>query len=489
MPGPRMIVCATALAVCAFSTAAVATPVPAGPPTSLPEFTGAVAPAKPLAATIAPRHPFMARNPFSNIHNDPWMTDAYQSAGPLGRNLQATSGAHPPSLCGSLAFDRKGRIVSVCPRIGAGPQARIYDPSTLILAAYDLPDAPVPAGTPAFQNFAGGGYFFLDERDRIWSATKTRHVFVLDDRLVKVADYDLSRAVARDDQITSVLPDWQGRVWFVSKRRGVVGVLDPRTRKVRTIRLGEAIQNSFAVDRDGIYIASDTRLYRFNAGKRNVPVVDWKVRYKNSGVHKPGQADAGTGTTPTLFSGGDLVTITDNADPMNVVVYRTAKTLAKGVKRTLCETPVFAKGASATENSIIAAGRSLFVENNHGYQDPTGPNAGAPTTPGFARIDVGKRGCVVAWTNTTAAAPSVVSKLSTKTGLIYTYIAPPDPNGSQPWFWAAIDAHTGREAWRKLAGTGIAFNNNYTGLALGPDGTAYLGTVGGLQALRDGADR
>ncbi|MCW2966613.1 MAG: hypothetical protein JWM71_385, partial [Solirubrobacteraceae bacterium] len=29
-------------------------------------------------------------------------------------------------------------------------------------------------------------------------------------------------------------------------------------------------------------------------------------------------------------------------------------------------------------------------------------------------------------------------------------------------------------------------NNNYAGLALGPDGTAYVGTIGGMEALRDG---
>ena len=85
--------------------------------------------------------------------------------------------------------------------------------------------------------------------------------------------------------------------------------------------------------------------------------------------------------------------------------------------------------------------------------------------------------------------PTVVSKLSTKTGLIYTYITDRDSNGTQAWYWAAIDAKTGKEAWRKLAGTGLAFNNNYAGLSIGPDGTAYLGTFGGLQALRDGNAR
>ena len=85
------------------------------------------------------------------------------------------------------------------------------------------------------------------------------------------------------------------------------------------------------------------------------------------------------------------VAITDNADPMNVVVYRTAKKL-HGAKRVVCEVPVFEPGASATENSLITAGRSLIVENNYGYQDPLGANAGAVTEAGFARVDVNKSG-------------------------------------------------------------------------------------------------
>ena len=45
---------------------------------------------------------------------------------------------------------------------------------------------------------------------------------------------------------------------------------------------------------------------------------------------------------------------------------------------------------------------------------------------------------------------------------------------------------SGKTAWKQLAGTGGFYNNNYAGLALGPNGTAYLGTVSGMVALRDG---
>ena len=45
----------------------------------------------------------------------------------------------------------------------------------------------------------------------------------------------------------------------------------------------------------------------------------------------------------------------------------------------VCQVPVFAKSASASENSLIGSGHSLSVENNYGYQDPFAPHTGAIT--------------------------------------------------------------------------------------------------------------
>ncbi len=201
---------------------------------------------------------------------------------------------------------------------------------------------------------------------------------------------------------------------------------------------------------------------------------------------KPSQVNAGSGTTPTIMDNG-YVAITDNADPMNVVIYRTARKL-RGEKRKVCEQPVFGMGGSATENSLLTAGRSLIVENNYGYQDPFGPNAGAVTEPGFARVDLKKNGesCKLKWTNGDARGPSVVPKLSTKTGLIYTYTRPPDP-AAQGYYWTAIDWRKGKTVWSQYAGSGLNYNNNYAGIAIGSNGTAYLGVIGGIVALRDGA--
>ena len=407
---------------------AAADPIAPGAATSLPTATGGPVRAQPGPATRVPQNPGLARNPRSNIHDDTWMTDSYPFSGPprprVGARLGRDAG-RGVRLAG-LRPARADRVGVPVGRGGAaGPHHRPLD------AAHPGQLRPPPgagrAGDKTFQNFTGGGYFFLDPRDRIWSASKTSHLLVIAEgaggtSLRKVADYDLTGVLNPDERVTSALPDFRGRVWFVSKRGGKVGVLDPRTRRIRVKRLGEEVENSFAVDRDAVYIVSDRRMYRMSAGRRGRPRIDWSVRYRNSGIVKPSQVDAGSGTTPTIMAGG-YVAITDNADPMNVVVYRRATRLRRGARRIVCQVPVFHRGASATENSLLTAGRTLVVENNYGYQDPFGPMTGALTEPGFARVDVrrGGRGCRKVWETFTERAPSVVPKLSARAGLVYTY--------------------------------------------------------------------
>jgi hypothetical protein len=489
----RTVVSATALAALALTATAQAEPILDTGTPSLPAFQGAPATASKITPTKPPQNPYMAANPDSNIHNDTWMTDAYRRPGPLGSNLVASSQANPPSLCGSIAFDSAGRLVSVCPSTLAPPQARVIDPNTLAtLATLDLPTAPDTAGTQQYQNFTGGGYFFLDNKDRLWVPTKTDHIFVIAESadgtsLTLKRDYDLTGVLDEStERITSALPDFNGLIWFVSKANGKVGTLDPKTGKIKVKTLGEEIENSFAVWKSGVYIVSDKRMYRFTATDDGKPRITWRAGYPNSGIVKPSQVNAGSGTTPTIMTGG-YVAITDNADPMDVVVFRTGVKLRAGEKRRVCTQPVFGMGASATENSLLTADRSLIVENNYGYQDPFGLNSGAVTEPGFARVDLNKKGdgCKLKWTNTDARAPSVVPKLSTKTGLIYTHTRPPDA-AAQGYYWTAIDWHNGRTVWSRYSGSGLLFNNNYAGLAIGPNGRAYLGVIGGMISLRDG---
>jgi outer membrane protein assembly factor BamB len=88
------------------------------------------------------------------------------------------------------------------------------------------------------------------------------------------------------------------------------------------------------------------------------------------------------------------------------------------------------------------------------------------------------------WTSDERA-PSVVPKLSLATGLVYTYTKPVRADGRDPWYFTAIDFRTGATIFQRLTGAGLGYNNNYAPVTIGPDGSAYVGVLGGLVALRD----
>jgi hypothetical protein len=231
-----------------------------------------------------------------------------------------------------------------------------------------------------------------------------------------------------------------------------------------------------------VYLVTDAAAYRLDRGPGGAPAVTWREVYENSGIAKPGQVGPGSGTTPTLL-GSDLVAIADNADPMNVVVYERAKKV-KGA-RTVCVQPVFEKGASATDNSLIGAGRSLVVENNYGYSGPASTQGGKSTAPGLERVDLDAGGgCHSVW-RSPERAPTVVAKLSAANGLVYTYTKDARDDGVDAWYLTALDFRSGKTVYKRLGGEGLGHNNNYAPVTLGPDGTAYVGVLGGLVALRD----
>lgn len=485
---------ATAVLLGAFVTSvAHASPIPdvplPGP--QPPAFIGEAAEPNPISGNTVPRHPFMAPNGLSNIHNDGYQTDAYDWLGPLGRSMEVTS-TFVVSDCASVTFDSRGRIVSVC--VGAvRPTLRILDPATLeTLASMDLPTRDVFTTDPTklFTDFSGGGYFYLDEKDRAVVSTYDRHILTVataDEsgapKLTVVRDVDLNGPIPRNDKLISALPDWSGRLWFATVG-GVVGTISADGNTIRSIRTDEHVGNSFAVDDDGgVYIVSDDALYRYDAGPDGTPTVTWREEYDNDGQIKPGQTQAGSGTTPTIMDDG-MIAITDNADPINVVAYRRARETSGD--REICRIPVFDRGASSTDNSLVAAHHSLVVENNYGYRGPTSTLLGQTTKPGLERIDVDPEAgtCTRVW-HSDEIAPTVVPKVSIAAGLLYTYTKPQGAS-SDPWYFTAIDFRTGRTVYKQLAGTGLGFNNNYAPITLGPDGTAYVGTLGGLVALRDG---
>ena len=177
-----------------------------------------------------------------------------------------------------------------------------------------------------------------------------------------------------------------------------------------------------------------------------------------------------------------MVAITDNADSQMHVQFYDA------VDGTLvCQAAVFGKDESASDNSLVAVGdTSVVVENNYGYTAPWTTMAGRATPGGLARVDADPDTgeCSVGW-RSDEVAPTSVAKVSLATGLVYAYTTRTSWWGVSAWYLTAIDARTGETAFSVRTGTGTLFNNHYSAVTLGPDGSAYVPTLGGMVRVRD----
>ena len=487
-----------AACIAAAGTPSALIALPALPIPSMPgqrpgaPFIGAAATPQPVAVPPVPQHPFMAPNGKSNIHNDPYMTGAYTWGGPLGNDTKVNSTWFGLEECASITFDTPdppdtvGRIVALCGSAD-GAKLRVLHPTTLAtLALLPLPPRMVRPGTTPLTDFCAAGYFYLDNKDRAVVATNLNQIWIVSMKvglLLPERIFDLNTHVVVPDCMVSVLPDWSGRIWFVS-RGAVVGLVNPVTGSKKSIKLpGEMIVNSFSVDETGgVYVVTDHALYRFDGDAAGKPRITWRAAYDRGTRQKPSQLSQGSGTTPDVMTGG-FVAITDNADPfMNVEVYRRA------TGQLVCRVPVFLASPEkgATDNSLITFGNSIIVENNYGYSGPTAVAQGKSTEPGVERVDVdpASETCTSVWYSAERS-PTTVPKASLANGLIYLYTKPPRADGVDAWYFTAIDYRTGATRFNRLTGTGYLYNNHYAPVSLGPDGSAYIGSLGGLIRIAD----
>lgn len=439
-----------------------------------PAYDGRPATAQPIELDV-PQHPGLAPNGRSSMHDDGWATDAYAWPGPLGRDPEVTTAWYGLEECATLAWDPRDRLVALCGN-RAGPVLHVLDPDTLRpLRTADLPDRADSDKRP-WEDLCGGAYFYLDDRARAVVATTDRRVLTFDSStLERVGEVDLTDAVPADDCLVALMPDWSGRTWYATQdgRTGVAG-------EGASLDLGAEVANSLAADEHGVYLVTTEELLKVAVGPDG-PQVLWRTAYDNGDRKKTGQLSQGSGTTPTVLPSG-LVAITDNAEPrMHVQFYDSADGTL------VCETAVFGAGASATDNSLVAVGdASVVVENNHGYAAPWSTVLGRATPGGFARVDadLATGECTVGW-ESDVIAPTSVAKVSLATGLVYAYTTRPSWWGVTAWYLTAIDARTGATAFSVRTGTGTLANNHYAAVTLGPDGSAYVATLGGMVRVRD----
>jgi hypothetical protein len=485
---------------------------------------GAPATAQVFAGEVV-AHPFMAAPGRAAMHGDGASSDVHAFPSPLGVNTQVHSRSGSRffgGACATVTFDRDGNLVALCTS-GIKLRLVLLSPRTLdLLAIFPLPGRPSTFAAlvnrdveKIMSDTSGGAYFYLDNEDRVVLADSQQKIRRIGHRkntggnweFYQDAVWDLGAQVPHDcldwdnwfpsgecDPVTAVMPDHNGLLWWVT-RKGRVGTLNTAVDAgggiVRVMALkDEEIQNGFSVAEDGVYVVSDHAMYGLQAKPDGTPVVLWREIYDRGSKRKVGSINQGSGTTPTLL-GSDYVSITDNADDrINLLVYKRRASLMS--KRLACKVPLFDSHASATDNSTIGFNRSLIAENNAGYHNALTQKDWSKPHGGITRIDIREdaSGCDVVW-QSDERSPSTVAKMSSQTSLAYyyTFEQQMDKQGKQQiqWYFTAIDANSGETRFKVATGVGRDFDNNWAPIALGPDGTAYVGVFGGLVAVYDAA--
>lgn len=466
----------------------------------LPPYTGEPAPGHPMYAPRPPHNPSLFSGGESDLNADSYGSNTVRATAALGDSPESNSMWMGDRECvAEVKLDAR-RLATVCYSV-SGAYAILTDPVTLHrLAVFQLParDETTTATDDFRPQLVGGGYFYVDHSGDIVMPTALNEIFVLSTGTAAAPALRLAHRypvpLASGDKLLSILPDWQGRIWFVS-RQGRVGTVDLARGKVQSRDLHETFDNALSADpQGGVFGVTTAALYRFSAGPNGVPQLDWREPYPNDGVRKPPAATAGSGTSPTLLDtkAGHFVAIADNADPIDVRIYRRDAGVP-GDQRLVCSVPVFPTGHSATATSMIGAGRTVIVTNQSGYHGPGQTADGAEdiffqrlTSPGMARIDLSgdATGCVKRW-NSSVRIASGVPKLALGSGLIYGVERQVGQQSQDLWYLNAVDAYTGNIVWRQLYASGTTGNTNYSAISIAPDGTIYIGALIGLVRLVD----
>ena len=282
--------------------------------------------------------------------------------------------------CASITFDARGRLVTVCVGLDR-PTLRLLDPVTLdTIASYPLPPRTPGARRPA------------DElrRRRLLLPRRPGPRGRADDR---APHRDRRRARRRascptatstptsrsppTDQIIS-RPARLRRAHLVRDEGGRGGHRRPGDG--RGPRARRWASRSATRSRRGRRRRLRRHRRRACTSSPSVPTgapqIVWRSGYDNDGTQKSGQTENGSGTTPTLTTSG-YVAITDNADPIKVVVYRRSDGA-----RLVCTEPVFDQGAFATDQSLIAARTRSSPRTTSATRARPRPRTGARPSPG-----------------------------------------------------------------------------------------------------------
>ncbi len=456
---------------------------------SVPLLTGSAA----AQGAVPPPNPALGPVGTATMHGDSESSDTTPHAGP-GTGPVTPRYTFLGAACPTVLDGSDGLPQLLCTAIlDRSPTVHLLDPAT----GGSLAQLTLTKG-----GLLGGVYAYLDNRDRMVVVDGAGDLLRIGHdrngsggawRLYISQRIPIQQAVSGHcggnncDSVTSLMPDYAGRVWFATAA-GAVGVVDPVTESATSMVLpGERVDNSISSAPDGVAVATNQALYLFTVGANGGPEVRWRQSYDRGPARKPGQLSWGTGATPTFFgpaTGSEYLTITDNAVPReHLLVYRTA------TAQLVCSVPV----VDGTENSPIGAGSSVFVASTYGYPYPALPEGAGPSQPadapfvgGMTRVDVNPSGtgCDPVWTNTVRSA--AVPRLALSEGRVYTVARRAfwgDPNATSlldNYDYTVVDATTGAVRASRPIGTSALFDTLQTAGMTTPQAALFQGTLTGI---------
>jgi hypothetical protein len=340
-----------------------------------------------------------------------------------------------------------------------------------------------------------------------WQALKRLAAGELGGRLSRPGGPTLGQAleILRDTGLGLGMT-WDGHL-VLTTVSGAVSVIDRGLRgPLHTVRLGELVTNSFAVDPDGgIYVVTDRRMHKlvWTGERLSTDPADgaWAAPYAQAAGELGGMraGSRGSGSTPTLLGFGPgedrLVVITDGADVMNLVAYwrgvpPAGWSPAPGAlsSQEAGSIPVrFGREGlreAQSEQSVVVMGDGAFVVNNTGtdalpsaFENVVAVGVTRPGPLGAERFrwDHAAHRFERVWARPDVSSPSCVPVASRGSGQVYLQTAE-----AGRFAILGLDWETGETRTRLALPRSQAYNAAYMLIQWLPGGDVTMGMLTGV---------
>lgn len=426
------------------------------------------------------------------MHRDLNATDSVPWSGP---KLNGAGGEHlttdPDGTCSTLFQASSGMVIGLCTRYQESDGGLEVDRPVIVL--FD-PETAEPVATLEMERHGllGGVYGYLDESDQVVIAEghdicRVTHRYNGEQWELNIENRTPLTSLPEDAQLAGLIPDGQGRTWFVTQD-AVIGVVTP-SGGVSIPLAGEeaeAVANGLVGRPNGVSVLTTHALYEVKLDG-DQPKVAWRTAYDRGSARKPGQLSWGSGTTPTFFGpDASWVAIVDNADQFPNLLVLSAETGEE-----LARMKAFDNAGQGTENSLMADGATLWIPSTYGFAYPEqavdGPSvpADADFVGGLTRIDVSEADSgelVLERVWETGASVATLPILTRDDRRIWSLSTDAD---DQVVSFAAVDADTGEEVFRREIGEKpLDDPGQMTGL-ITPDGVYWQATFFRMHVLKE----